>query len=395
MNIKLFFLLLSIFYLQITTATYAQTIEYGLAQNYPYDNGIDSHNAVIFATGFEDINWQQEIDKKTNVCADVVGTQSAGSYWLGQACNYWRYKNDQPSTSYPTPYTYRINNPGLAYSGYASLENINLQGKHVPQASYIYFQKQDKVYLRWYRRYEPGFDFSCQVKTNALGGAVKSNDAGIKPTGIDEFVDYLQIWKKSNLGNGIPYFYTYHVNQPGGYGESMPQNQNGNPININDGHWHSYEIMLKLNTADSSGNNFQNNGETKLWIDGILKGSYTNLVFRTRNIVDIKQWIPDVPENKRYQKMQITHMTLSSYVGGNCTTPKDQKVWDDNLVVATQYIGPMITAPTSPLPASCPGNYNTDSQVNLSDLSVVLSQWGQYNLSDLGLVLASWNKTCP
>jgi hypothetical protein len=78
--------------------------------------------------------------------------------------------------------------------------------------------------------------------------------------------------------------------------------------------------MLKPNTPG------QHDGEIKFWIDGVLKAHYQNMRFR--DTADLK----------------INELSLNAYVGGNCTAPKTQYAWDDNLVVATQYIGPMVTA---------------------------------------------------
>jgi hypothetical protein len=42
--------------------------------------------------------------------------------------------------------------------------------------------------------------------------------------------------------------------------------------------------------------------------------------------------------------LKINELDITAYVGGTCTAPKDQKVWDDNLVIATEYIGPMVSS---------------------------------------------------
>jgi hypothetical protein len=93
--------------------------------------------------------------------------------------------------------------------------------------------------------------------------------------------------------------------------------------------------MLKANDAG------QRNGEIKLWIDGVLKGHYAGMRFRDTD--DLK----------------INKLSISGYIGGICTAPKDQRIWDDNLVLATEYIGPMVTeAVATPTPTSA----NTPTQ---------------------------------
>jgi hypothetical protein len=41
--------------------------------------------------------------------------------------------------------------------------------------------------------------------------------------------------------------------------------------------------------------------------------------------------------------LRINLFTHSAYVGGNWVSRQDQQLWDDQIVVATEYIGPMTT----------------------------------------------------
>ena len=268
---------------------HAQTIEYGIAAQYPFDEGIKNNSAVIVASGFETENWYYK---------DLGYTDP---YYGGRG--------------------YYVYNPNLAYSENGLVEYQNLKGTHSPGPLLIDLPDEyDKVFFRWYRMYEPGFDFSCQVKTNGLYAKIDgASGGGVRPTGYDKYSVRLQIWNRE------PRLYTYNLDQPGIYGQTLLQNVNGTPMLIEPGQWHSYELMLKANQAG------QPNGEIKVWIDGVLKGHYTKLRFRDTNT------------------LKINKFELVAYVGGECTAPKDQKLWDDNAVVATQYIGPMVTGtpPTS------------------------------------------------
>jgi hypothetical protein len=253
----------------------------GLASKYPDDIGIKSNPAVILASNFEDENW---------LYSDFFYDWQPGIY--------------QP---------YRT--VDISYSGVGALEYFNRAGTHYPTGYHIPLDvEQDIVYMRYYRRYSEGYDFSCQSKTNDVGAYKNDPGAGIKPNGYDTYSNQLQVWP-----GGVVKFYTYFPDQTIGYGESFYQNV-GTPVAIQPGRWYCIETMLKANTAG------QKNGEIKLWIDGELKGSYTNLRFRDTDT------------------LKMDEISLTAYVGGTCTAPKDQKIWDDNFVMATEYIGPMVTA---------------------------------------------------
>jgi hypothetical protein len=257
--------------------------EQGLASLYPEDNGITNSSSVIFASGFEATDW---------------------------------HKRDFGYSGWLSDRGYYVKNSNLAFSGSGVLEYQNLQGTHNPHVMNIDFPGKDIVYLRWYRRYESGYDFSCQGKTNGVYATdpnVPSN-SGEKPTGYDKFSTKLQVWNSSNKGEAK--FYTYYPDQTGLYGDTLRQNV-GSPIVFKPNQWYSIEIMLKANDAGKK------NGEIKLWIDGTLKGQYTGMHFRDTN------------------KLKINELNITAYIGGDCTASKNQKVWDDNLVLATQYIGPM------------------------------------------------------
>ena len=78
--------------------------------------------------------------------------------------------------------------------------------------------------------------------------------------------------------------------------------------------WYCVELMVKANTPG------QNDGEVKYWIDGELKGSYSNLFMRS--IADLK--------------LDTVHFMLHSH-----RTTEVQRKWYDNVVIAKKYIGPI------------------------------------------------------
>ena len=277
----------------------------GLASQYPDDIGIQNHPSVIYASGFETRDWYERDFGYTG--------------WLDRrGCR--------------TTQLHRV------LSGNGALEYQSKEGSHDPLIYKISFEGEDVIFLRWYRRYESGYDASCQSKTNGVyarrpGG---TSGAGSKPTGYDKFSAKLQVWEHANAGLE-PRIYTYHPDQSGKYGDNLVQNT-GKPVILQTDRWYCIEIMLKANDAG------RRNGEIKLWFDGVLKAHYKNMRFRDTN--DLK----------------INELDITAYVGGACTAPKDQKVWDDNLVLATQYIGPMRSSEQIIIDNTDPGFATSHSQ---------------------------------
>jgi len=317
--------------------------DYGLAAQYPHDIGIQDYPSVIYASGFEIQDW---------------------------------YAKDFDGTGPQEQRGYQTTNPDLVFSGEGALEYQNEEGTHLPLTYHIPFEGQDLIFLRWYRQYQSGYDFSCQSKTNGVYAFAPGFNpgAGIPPTGYDKYSTKLQVWKHAQ-GGFVPKLYAYHPDQPGEYGETLPQNV-GDPLILQADRWYSFEIMLKSNDAG------QRNGEIKLWIDGVLKAHYTDMRFRDTN--DLK----------------INELDITAYVGGLCTAPKDQKVWDDNLVLATKYIGPMVPSEQIIIDDSDPRFRTSFSQDAWREYTQVGGQhYGNshhYNReAGTGQDIATWSFTVP
>jgi hypothetical protein len=96
------------------------------------------------------------------------------------------------------------------------------------------------------------------------------------------------------------------------------------------GRWVTMESKLKLNTLnisatplDANGNYPPNSdGELKLWMDGVLVGSRTNLAFRC------------------HPECTIRGNWMMAHHGGNDATDHDIVFWLRNFAMARRYIGP-------------------------------------------------------
>jgi hypothetical protein len=256
-------------------------VKYGLAARYAQDEGIATDPAVIAATGFETADWAR------------------------QAFGYTR--------ALPEGYEHTTN-PAIVLTGQGCLQIQQRTGTHQPYEFSPALPPSETIYVRWYRRWEPGYDWTQHKMPGVYAKESSAQDgtAGVPPTGCDKYSCKLFVdW------DAYPAFYAYHPDQAGQYGDHIEQNI-GVPVVLQTGRWYCFEMMLKSNTPGES------DGELKMWIDGELKGHAQGMRFRTCD------------------SLKINEFNHSAYVGGTWTSERDQKLWDDNLVIATEYIGPMV-----------------------------------------------------
>ncbi|MBO9392193.1 polysaccharide lyase [Caldilinea sp.] len=269
-------------------------------------------NGVVFATSMEHLRWYQ-----------LANRGNSGSVLASYPPNrvYYSYPNNVSVVESP------------ARKGGKAQQFQNLAGTHEPLYSFKYaLPRSDVYYWRFYRQYEAGYQFTCESKAfviHAHNPITFTLPAGQYPDGTDEVSCFLQIMPNCWYDNrahvkrcfdpegvnnrGEPVLYCYHLDQPTGYGEKFRQNI-GEPRYITGGQWIDFQMMMKLNTPG------QPDGEIKLWIDGELKLHYNTIRFRT------------VPE------LQLNAVALPGYIGGHCTSVRNQKIWDDHYMVSKVYI---------------------------------------------------------
>jgi hypothetical protein len=285
-------------------ASLAHAQAVGISSRYPNDVGIRNDPAVIYATGFDSASWlTNDLPSGTRL----------------------RYVGGSDLTDRPT-WT-----GTEAFAGAGSLQYLLLAGTNKPNLMEISgFPPVDEVYMRWYRKYDPSFRWGFQsAKNNGVyaQNPIDAVDACIQPNGFDKYSFRVQD-ERRNASSGDFYgaLYSYHPDADnGGCGEWYSQNRGGIKYQ-QPGRWYSYEIYLKANTVG------QSNGIIRLWVDGELRGEITGLRFRLTDT------------------LKINKISMYGSSGGS-DTPNTQYIWDDNLVLAREYIGPMVT--TAP-PASGP-----------------------------------------
>ena len=196
-------------------------------------------------------------------------------------------------------------------------------GEYVPE-----IQIDDVAHFRLYLRMEDGFSTgeSDQVKLISMRGGVdierSYGGAGERPreSGMDGFAVDLCIDNSRSL-----HFYYYHLDQWGDYGDIAPCKISFfRSAKISPGKWYCLELMLRNNIPR------QKNGQLSAWLDGQLIGHVEKIRFRN------------------LEKVKIQRFAIYNYFGGSDywdASPKDQKIYIDNLVISRKPIGCLIPNP--------------------------------------------------
>ncbi len=110
--------------------------------------------------------------------------------------------------------------------------------------------------------------------------------------------------------------YVYHADMAGSYGD-VDLWLDGCAGVLEKGRWYSIETHLRMNTPGL------NDGVLEGWIDGRL--AYRRVDWRWRDVATLN----------------IEEVWMNVYHGGTATAPADMHLYIDNVVVATEPIGPM------------------------------------------------------
>lgn len=195
-------------------------------------------------------------------------------------------------------------------------------------------KQYDKLYVRYYQKWEPGYDFTARNH----GGGLHAGDRNLmghsdyRPTGADWF----SAWLEPQDGRLNLYVYYRGMYQdctdPNGscWGDHFPcfldegssyctkaaHRERIMPPLLESGKWYCVEYMLDAGTPVTR--DADANGSLDLWIDGVEYGPFNNLWFRTT---------PD---------LKLTIMSLGIFHHAEHSV---EGVMFDNLVVSTQRVG--------------------------------------------------------
>ena len=305
----------------------------GIAARYPGDKNIASDPAVILADDFESYTSPSQLTTKWTGAYQMANLRiatEAGNYYAGDKALEMKLPI---STTEISNSLKKILNP-----------------------------TQDVVFIRTYQKWDAAYSYLTS-NHNGMRLSAKYPGPGIAPpvdgTGFFLFLLQNNIEGSAMAGESAPgfaHFYSYWPKQrsaygdhwyptglvkPGGNGEwlTTPAQYPNFKVMPNflpqRDRWYCYEMMVKANTPGT------NNGEVKAWVDGNVIADFPNLNMRS---------IATLKIDEAHIALQAAH------------SEKVNKKWYDNVVIATQYIGPMASPSPSPSPTNA--NANTDTNTN-------------------------------
>jgi hypothetical protein len=299
----------------------------GLAARYPADVGIERDPAVLFAESFESGSLE-ELDKRWSNVSNKDGKVMA-------------FSDEVP--------------PGS--SGKRSLQLTATLGENSGGHLYTRLPRDvDMAYARFYVKFASDADYIHHFVH--LGGynpptPWPQGGAGERPkgderitVGIEPFGSYGR-FPAPGLWNFYAYWHEMKISADGKYwGNGLRPAQ---PMLVPRDQWQCVEIMLKLNSdAEHS------DGELALWLDGKLQAHFVKGARRDRWTgmgFSLLESGGEPFEGFRWRishDLKVNFFWLLHYVTENAARQNRvanpnplNRVWFDNIVVSTAYIGPL------------------------------------------------------
>jgi len=336
-----------IFLAYFTTSVSAAGVELpeksGLAAAYPGDVGIEKNPAVVFTENFEKgtldelfRRWTESSNKNGKVMAfssDVAG-ESTGRRSLQMTAT--RGENSGG-------HLFKVLSPGhdelyiRFYTRFASDYGfchhfVRIRGM-VDPVPYPMGQISKQPSVRW-----------CGTDIEPVHGSDFGRSAATPPPGIWALSSY---WPEMRSWQG-----------PGGTSFYPDQFEPRNCVPVSRNQWVCVEVMVKMNSSPD-----KSDGEQAVWIDGLLVSHYGPRTVRgywrrDKYILDDEKGEPF--EGFRWRKdmlLKWNRLWLLHYVSERSFKKSDAyaaehpdapintqtaAVWFDDIVVATEYIGPIV-----------------------------------------------------
>ena len=211
----------------------------------------------------------------------------------------------------------------------------------------------DRLYARWYLKWEPGYDFSALNHGSGLFAGERNylGKSDFRPQGDDWFGSYIEpIAGSTTNRNGRMQLYSYYRGMyqdcadPNGscWGDTFPctaddgsnyctkpqHRETVMPPQMQSGRWYCIETMLNSGSPVSA--EAQANGVQDFWIDGVEYGPWSGLWHRTTAALQLHiLWL------------SVFHHASHSVEG----------IMLDNVVISTQPIGCLGNVPPPAAPS--------------------------------------------
>lgn len=285
----------------------------GLAAKYPEDEGLERDPGVLFHDGFEDVSEAKDLSAKWDAgvfqerCIRIAGE------------------------------------PANRHGGRKALEfTVPRQKEELSNGvAKKLKEERDILFLRYYSKFEKGFD---QVGSSHNGATIAAHyfidgraTPGVPADGKNKFLACFENWRgeEKTASPGQLNVYCYHPGQRDRYGDHFFPSGTVLPFSSERSgaatfgkafverkdvtpeldRWACYEFMVKANTVGKP------DGRIACWYEGKLIADFPNL--RLRDIDSLK----------------IDRFGIELHIGSN--TARENKKWFDDVVAATSYIGPM------------------------------------------------------
>ena len=304
----------------------------GIAARYPGDRGIEHDPGVIFSENFE------------QPTLDAIAKR-------------WDTVRDSEIMSLS-------DNVPLGSSGRQSLLMSQLAEKGTGGDLYrVLGNGYDKLYTRMYVRFaddcEPMHHFGTCVGGNNPATKWPSVRAGQPTDGSKSFWVGIEPFGKSWQWDYYAYWADMRGSPPRGqtWGNSFIHNED---LKVRRGHWTCIEVMVQMNDLDDS------NGEMALWINGIPvshlgkgfpRGKWVFDKFmpgqegegvRWNKTKGDREYLTTAPGGDPFdgfrfrttEALNVNFLWLYTYITQG-TRGHANRVWFDDVVVATEYIGPL------------------------------------------------------
>lgn len=321
-------------FIALTLLAAAPFPEKGIASKYPGDRGIENDPKVVFVENFE--------------------SNSLDAIW-----GRWETVGDKPGQSLTTdlpPHS----------SGKASLLMDRTKGPGPQLFRRIKNKSGGWGYDRIFARYYVKFDPDC-AEIHHFGTCLGGNNpptpwpsvrAGQPTDGAKSFWSGIEPFGKSWTWDFYTYWCEMRGSPPRGqtWGNSFVHDRN---LKVEKGRWICVEQMIKMNDVGDT------NGEQALWIDGKLishlgkgfpKGLWTYDKFMPGKSGQGIRWSKeknaperfDVPEGgapfEGFRWRTAPELNVNSlwlYIYTEKPEGHRMKVWFDDVIIATEYIGPL------------------------------------------------------